>query len=60
MSAFTQKGVAVTALNAHLNQSKLETVVLATIFVSDALQLRDVFDALKNIKSVLSLSRVTH
>ena len=60
MSIFNQKNTPVTAINAHLHPSTMETTITATIYVSDANQLTDVFNSLKNVKGIFDFSRTIH
>ena len=60
MNLLASRKVAVTALNAHFHPQTLTTSISATIFISDAKTLTDIFNALLNIHSVYEVNRVIH
>ncbi|MCQ3034657.1 MAG: bifunctional (p)ppGpp synthetase/guanosine-3',5'-bis(diphosphate) 3'-pyrophosphohydrolase [Bacilli bacterium] len=60
MNLFASRKVPVTALNAHFHQSTMTTTFTATIFISDAKALTDIFNALLNVHSVYDVTRVIH
>ena len=60
MNVLNQNGVPVTAINAHLHTSTMETVINVTIYVSDSERLQDIFNILKNVKNVNQLERLIH
>lgn len=60
MNVLSQKNIPVTAINAHLHTSTRETTITATIYVNNASQLQDLFNILKNIKSVNEIQRIIH
>ncbi len=59
-TVFSQRNVALTSINGQLHASTMETVITATIYVNGADQLVDVCNALKNVKGVFDISRITH
>lgn len=60
MGSFAQKNIPVTAINAHLHTSTRETTITATVYVNNSNQLQDLFNVLKNVKSVNDVNRVIH
>lgn len=60
MNLLASRKVPITALNAHFHQSTMTTTFTATIFVSDAKSLTDIFNALLNVHSVYEVTRVIH
>ena len=60
MATLASKNIPVTAINAHLHTSTRETTITATIYVNGADQLLDLFNVLKNVKSVYDVARVIH
>ncbi len=60
MGVLNQKNIPVTSINAHLHPSTMITTIKATIYVSGAEQLNDVFAYLKNVKNVNEITRVIH
>ena len=60
MNLLASRKVPITALNAHVHSSTMTTTFTATIFVSDAKSLTDIFNALLNVHSVFDVTRVIH
>jgi GTP diphosphokinase / guanosine-3',5'-bis(diphosphate) 3'-diphosphatase len=60
MNVFAQKNVPVTAINAQLHPSNMNTTVNATIYVANSEQLVDVSNALQNVKNVYEVTRTIH
>lgn len=60
MSAFSQHGVNVSSINATQHLHTLTTTIKATVHVSDAKRLTDIFNFLLNINSVYKVYRVIH
>ena len=59
-TVFSQRSIPITSINGTLHPSTMETIMSATIYVRDAEQLVDVFNALKNVKGVFDIYRVIH
>ncbi|MFA5421293.1 MAG: bifunctional (p)ppGpp synthetase/guanosine-3',5'-bis(diphosphate) 3'-pyrophosphohydrolase [Bacilli bacterium] len=60
MSTFSANKVSVSTITAKLHPQTMNTTVSATIFVSDAKRLTDIFNILLNINSVYEITRVIH
>ncbi len=60
MSVFSQLKVTVTSINAMYHAVNLTTTISATILVSDAKRLNDIFNVLLNVSSVYEVKRVIH
>lgn len=60
MGVFSQMKVSVTAIRAETHPMTTTATISATIYVSDAKRLNDVFNVLLNIASVYEVKRVIH
>lgn len=60
MSTFSANKVSVSTITAKLHPQTMNTTVSATIFVSDAKRLTDIFNIILNISSVYEVTRVIH
>jgi len=60
MSTFSANKVSVSTITAKLHPSTMNTTISATINVSDAKRLSDVFNIILNVSSVYDVSRVIH
>lgn len=60
MSVLSQKKITVTSLNAVLHQQQNTSTISVTIYVSNAVVLRDIINNLLNVKSVYEVTRATH
>lgn len=60
LSCLGAKSVAVSDLNAHLNQETMNTVVNLTLRVPDAKMLQDCFGDLLGVKGVFAIKRLLH
>ena len=60
MSTFSANKVAVSTITAKLHPQTMNTTVSATVYVSDAKRLTDIFNILLNINSVYEVTRVIH
>jgi GTP pyrophosphokinase len=60
MSVFSQLKVTVTSINAVYHSINKTTTISATILVSDAKRLNDIFNVLLNVSSVYDVKRVIH
>ncbi len=60
MGIFSQQKVVLSAINARLHQANMTSTITATILVSDAKRLHDIFNILLNITGVYEVNRVIH
>lgn len=60
MSTFSANKISVSTITAKLHQQTMNTTVSATIFVSDAKRLTDIFNIILNINGVYEVTRVIH
>ncbi|MBR0295345.1 MAG: bifunctional (p)ppGpp synthetase/guanosine-3',5'-bis(diphosphate) 3'-pyrophosphohydrolase [Bacilli bacterium] len=60
INSLSQQKVAVNSIHARLLNNGAKCVITATILVSDAKRLRDIFDILLGISSVYNVDRVIH
>jgi GTP diphosphokinase / guanosine-3',5'-bis(diphosphate) 3'-diphosphatase len=60
MNVFSQNKVAVTAINARLHTLTNNTTITATIYVTDAKRLNDIFNVLLNVTGVFKVTRTIH
>ena len=60
MQVFAQKKIPVTSLNATFHNQTMTTTVAVTIYVSNALALRDAINLLSGVKNVYEITRATH
>ena len=60
MSAYSAHKVSVSTITAKLHPQTFKTTISATIFVSDAKRLLDIFNILLNVNSVYEVTRVIH
>jgi GTP pyrophosphokinase len=60
MSMLSANKISVSTITAKLHPQTMNTTISATIFVSDAKRLTDIFNILLNINSVYEITRVIH
>ncbi len=60
MSTLSANKISVSTITAKLHPQTMNTTISATIFVSDAKRLTDIFNILLNISSVYEITRVIH
>ncbi|MDD4154565.1 MAG: bifunctional (p)ppGpp synthetase/guanosine-3',5'-bis(diphosphate) 3'-pyrophosphohydrolase [Bacilli bacterium] len=60
MSTFSANKVSVSTITAKLHPQTMNTTVSATVFVSDAKRLTDIFNIILNINGVYEVTRVIH
>lgn len=60
MGVFSQHKVTVTSINAMYHSVNATTTISATILVSDAKRLNDIFNVLLNVNNVYEVKRVIH
>jgi GTP pyrophosphokinase len=60
MGIFAQLKVNVTSISAKSNYQTLRAIVQATILVSDAKRLSDIFNVLQNVSGVYEVKRIIH
>ncbi|MFA5480954.1 MAG: bifunctional (p)ppGpp synthetase/guanosine-3',5'-bis(diphosphate) 3'-pyrophosphohydrolase [Bacilli bacterium] len=60
MSVFSANKVSVSTISAKLHSSTMNTTIAATIYVSDAKRLSDVFNIILNVNGVYEVGRVIH
>ena len=60
MGVFSQNKIGISAINAVSHPQNNTATVTCTIFVKNAVNLRDILNQILNVKSVYDISRVTH
>ena len=60
MAVFAQLKVSISSISAKVHPSTMQCTVQATIYVSDAKRLTDIFNVLLNIQGVYDVRRVIH
>ena len=60
LNALASKAIAVNDVKAHLVAATMNDIISLTIYVKNAAMINDAFAAIKNVKNVYSIDRITH